>query len=99
MSPSTRTILHYIHAFIWRVVHSLGLGLLLRFQSDRKFMVRHYLKHYHFAENGRSAVVEAFENWKQIYTLSLSMTYGERLPIVDKHAANFHFSLVHWAYT
>jgi phosphatidylethanolamine N-methyltransferase len=39
-------------------------------------MVRHYLKNYFYPEDGLTAIADAFENWKQMYTLSLSMTYG-----------------------
>ena len=71
-------MLHFIHALTWCLLHSFGLGLLLRSQSESKFMVRHFLKHYHYPRNdgGKGAVLEAFSNWKSIYNLSMCMTYG-----------------------
>lgn len=70
--------LHFVHALVWCLAHSVGLGLLLRAQSERKFLVRHFLTHYYYppSDHGRGAVIEAFTNWKQIYNLSMSMTYG-----------------------
>ncbi|KAI0728917.1 phosphatidylethanolamine N-methyltransferase [Fomitopsis betulina] len=69
--------LHFVHALVWCLAHSVGLGLLLRAQSERKFLVRHFLTHYYYppSDHGRGAVIEAFTNWKQIYNLSMSMTY------------------------
>ncbi|KAI8885804.1 hypothetical protein K501DRAFT_331665 [Backusella circina FSU 941] len=52
----------------WRIFHSYGLGWLLRAQSDRKLFTRHYIK-------WGSGVDEAFQNWKNVYNLSVSMTY------------------------
>ncbi|KZT35944.1 hypothetical protein SISSUDRAFT_1008125 [Sistotremastrum suecicum HHB10207 ss-3] len=75
LSHSATLSLYFFHALFWRFVHSVGLGVLLRAQSNHKYMVRHYIKHYHYQEGAAGAVVEAFANWKQIYTLSLSMTY------------------------
>ncbi|WWC72280.1 uncharacterized protein I206_106242 [Kwoniella pini CBS 10737] len=43
---------HFIHALLWRLFHSYGLGLLLRAQSKSKWLVRHYLKHYHYPGDG-----------------------------------------------
>lgn len=70
--------LHFVHALVWCLAHSVGLCLLLRAQSERKFLVRHFLTHYYYppSDHGRGAVIEAFTNWKQIYNLSMSMTYG-----------------------
>jgi phosphatidylethanolamine N-methyltransferase len=72
--------LQFVHALLWCIVHYFGLGLLLRAQSDNKFLVRHYLKNYYYdyAQNdgGHSAIIEAFSNWKAIYNLSMCMTYG-----------------------
>lgn len=71
--------LHFVHASVWCLFHTFGLGLLLKAQSEKKFMVRHYLKHYHYPrnDNGKGAVQEAFSNWKAIYNTSMCMTYGE----------------------
>ena len=82
LSRSSALTLHFGHALAWCLFHTVGLGLLLRAQSQSKFMVRHYLKHYHYPQNdrGQGAVQEAFQNWKAIYNLSMGMTYGMSLP-------------------
>lgn len=80
---------HFLHALAWRLFHSFGLGLLLRAQSKTKWLVRHYLKHYHYpsyvdgADDGankedvvKRATEEAFGNWQVGYNISLVMTYG-----------------------
>lgn len=76
--PTGSLTLHFLHALTWCLFHSCGLGLLLRAQSQSKFLVRHYLKHYHYPQHdrGQGAVHEAFQNWKTIYNLSMCMTYG-----------------------
>lgn len=75
-------MLYFAHAFAWCLFHSFGLGLLLRAQSESKFLVRHFLKHYHYPrnDNGKGALYEAFSNWKSIYNMSMCMTYG--MPVV-----------------
>lgn len=85
VSPQTRLALHFFHALSWCIIHYVGLGFLLRAQSESKFLVRHYLKNYHYPQNdgGKGAIVEAFANWKIIYNLSMCMTYGE--PLVAPH--------------
>ncbi|KIJ61193.1 hypothetical protein HYDPIDRAFT_183320 [Hydnomerulius pinastri MD-312] len=77
LSHKATLALHFIHACAWCIFHSVGLGLLLRAQSRSKFLVRHFLKHYHYplGDQGDSAVQEAFTNWKSLYNLSLCMTY------------------------
>lgn len=69
--------LHFAHACAWCMFHSFGLGLLLRAQSKSKYLVRHFLKHYHYPsrDHGDGAVQEAFTNWKALYNISLCMTY------------------------
>ncbi|KAI5119700.1 hypothetical protein M0805_003584 [Coniferiporia weirii] len=80
-TPSTRTALalHFTHALLWRLYHTFVLGSLLKAQSNSRFLVRHFLKHYHYSdsslESGRGAVQEAFTNWKALYNLSMCMTY------------------------
>ena len=71
--------LHFIHAFFWRFYHTFVLGFILQAQSQSKFLVRHFLKHYYYPDNdgGKGAIEEAFTNWKSIYNLSLCMTYGK----------------------
>lgn len=85
---STQSILalHFTHALLWRLYHTFVLGMLLRAQSKSKFLVRHFLKHYHYSdsslESGRGAVQEAFTNWKAIYNLSMCMTYGMHFAVL-----------------
>ncbi|KAI9244726.1 phospholipid methyltransferase-domain-containing protein [Sporodiniella umbellata] len=55
-------------AFFWRFLHSIGNGVLLRAQSDNKFLTRHYIK-------WGGTVREAFRNWKSLFNLTLTMTY------------------------
>ncbi len=70
--------LHFGHALAWTVFHTLCLGLVLHAQSTRKFLVRHFLKHYHYPARDlrRGAVREAFASWKVVYNLSMCMSYG-----------------------
>ena len=82
LSPSGTLALHFGHALAWRFAHSFGLGLLLKAQSDSKWMVRHFMKHYYYPPASDGAVEEAFSNWKGIYNLSLCMTYGKGLFIL-----------------
>lgn len=71
--------LHFVHALAWTLFHSFGLGLVLRGQSQSKFLVRHFLKNYHYpsGDGGKGAIQEAFLNWKSVYNLSMCMSYGE----------------------
>ncbi|CAG8523447.1 3410_t:CDS:2, partial [Paraglomus occultum] len=52
----------------WRIFHTYVLGAILDLQSKEKFWTKHYIKF-------GGTVKEAFDNWKSIYNLSLSMTY------------------------
>jgi phosphatidylethanolamine N-methyltransferase len=80
LSSSTTLYLYALHALGWLLWQTFGLGVLLKAQSESKFLVRHFLKHYHYPAGegaGKGAVAEAFANWKQLYNLSMCMTYGE----------------------
>ncbi|KAG1463317.1 hypothetical protein G6F55_002468 [Rhizopus delemar] len=61
-------VISIAQAFIWRLVHSLGIGALLQAQSNNKFLTRHYIK-------WGGTVQEAFQNWKSLFNLTLTMTY------------------------
>ncbi|GAA5846665.1 hypothetical protein JCM9279_003401 [Rhodotorula babjevae] len=74
LSRSSQVALLFVHALAWRAFHTVALGLALKKQSERKWLVRHFLKHYHHEREG-DAVSETFDNWKGIYNLSLCMTY------------------------
>ncbi|KAG2117721.1 phospholipid methyltransferase-domain-containing protein [Suillus clintonianus] len=77
LSYNAALALHFAHACAWCSFHSFGLGLLLRAQGKSKFLVRHFLKHYHYpsSDHGEGALQEAFTNWKALCNLSLCMTY------------------------
>lgn len=82
-SPTVIHILHFAHALLWRVYHTFVLGWILKAQSESKFLVRHFLKHYHYSgsnlESGRGAVQEAFSNFKILYNVAMCMTYGKQV--------------------
>jgi phosphatidylethanolamine N-methyltransferase len=75
MGPKTRLALYFTNALAWRVFHSGVLGLLLKAQSESKWMVRHFLKHYNY-DDPSEAVFEAFGSFKTIYNASLVMVYS-----------------------
>ncbi len=77
-TSKTTLILHVAHSLFWSSFHIFGLGLLLSLQSKNKFLVRHFVKHYHYSPNdgAKGALVEAFANWKGVYNMSLVRTYG-----------------------
>lgn len=80
LSHSSVLRLHFLHALTWCFVHYVGLGWVLSAQSQTKFLVRHFVKNYHYRDDTEGlagARVEAFANWKAIYNLSMCMTYGE----------------------
>ncbi|WFC97834.1 phosphatidylethanolamine N-methyltransferase [Malassezia yamatoensis] len=74
VSSNVGRILLCCNALGWRVYHTFALGAALRAQSQNAWIVRHFLKFYHFI-NTRDAVYEAFEQWKTIYNTSLVMVY------------------------
>ncbi|KAK7448497.1 phosphatidylethanolamine N-methyltransferase [Stygiomarasmius scandens] len=77
LSDKSMLGLHVAHTLAWCMFHFVGLGFALREQSETKFLVRHFMKNYHYSANGdgKGATVEAFANWKAIYNASLTMTY------------------------
>ena len=86
--PANQTLaLHLLHTIFWRCFHSFGLGLLLREQSRRKYIVRYFMSHYYYPEGyvRQGALEEAFANWKSLYNMSVCMTYG-MLSLVRLHA-------------
>ncbi|TRM63145.1 phospholipid methyltransferase-domain-containing protein [Schizophyllum amplum] len=86
VSANTALALHFLHALAWVVFHCFGLGGVLRAQSESKFLVRHYLKYYHYATNNasRGATIEAFTNFKAIFNMSICMTYISLIGLVWK---------------
>ena len=98
---------HFLHALTWCLVHYVGLGWLLSAQSQSKFLVRHFVKHYYYRDDSEGvagARVEAFANWKAIYNLSMCMTYGGFDFLLDLFAMSWRLitvfiSVVHWGGT
>lgn len=82
-SASYTIVLLSINALVWRLFHTVILGLALKKQSEKNWIVRHFLKHYHYEEQGE-AVKDAWENWKSLYNASLIMTYGSFLVLAWK---------------
>ncbi|KAI0000764.1 phosphatidylethanolamine N-methyltransferase [Russula compacta] len=78
--------LYFGHALAWTLFHTLCLGLVLKAQSTHKFLVRHFLKHYHYPARNltRGAVREAFASWKAVYNLSMCMSYVSCFGVVWK---------------
>lgn len=70
LTPSTPVYqsLFVIHAAIWRLWYSLGIGFILNRQSTRKRWTRHFLKYGDSTE-------EAWRQWKGLYHLSMTMCY------------------------
>ena len=48
------------HALLWRVLHSFGLGWVLRPQSRTKFIVHYFVKNYYYQpeDEARAATLE-----------------------------------------
>ncbi|RQM08728.1 hypothetical protein DH86_00002441 [Scytalidium sp. 3C] len=58
-----------IHAVLWRLLYTLGLGIVLDRQSKRKMWTRHFVKY------GESKD-EAWRQWKGMYYLCMTMCYA-----------------------
>ncbi|KAK0200737.1 phospholipid methyltransferase-domain-containing protein [Desarmillaria ectypa] len=86
LSTKATVALHFAHALGWCLFHCFGLGLLLRAQSERKYLVRHYMKNYHYPhhDSGSGPILEAFSNWKAVYNMSQCMTYASLIGLVWK---------------
>ena len=57
-----------VQAVIWRLLHSVGLGILLSVQSSDKLWTKHFIKH-------GATPWDAWSQWKSIYNTSLCLTY------------------------
>ncbi|GAA6018038.1 hypothetical protein JCM11491_000043 [Sporobolomyces phaffii] len=82
-SPRSVVALLSVNALGWRFFHTVVLGVALKKQSEKNWIVRHFLKHYHYEGEGQ-AVKDAFANWKSVYNGSLTMTYGSFLVLAWK---------------
>lgn len=69
ITPNTLVsrILFVVHALVWRLWHTVGIGAILVGQSSNKSYVRHFLK---FGETHEVA----WRHWQAVYSVSLSMT-------------------------
>lgn len=87
--------LFIIHALLWRLWHTVGIGAILVGQSKNKSYVRHFLK---FGESRG----DAWRQWKSVYFVSLSMTHASfvvaawkmyQLPAADERMALFRHTV------
>lgn len=71
LTPSTPfyQALFVIHAALWRIWYSIGVGYVLNRQSSKKRWTRHFLKYGESTE-------EAWRQWKGMYHLSTTMAYA-----------------------
>ncbi|MBE3050319.1 phosphatidylethanolamine N-methyltransferase family protein [Candidatus Bathyarchaeota archaeon] len=71
VTPSTPLyqFLFVLHAALWRLWFTVGLGVLLHLQSTNKFWSRHFVKY------GESTA-EAWSQWKALYYISTTMCYA-----------------------
>lgn len=70
-TPRTTLIqaLFVVHALLWRLWYSVGLGIILTLQSEDKMFTRHFLK---FGEGAG----EAWRQWKGMYHVSNALCHG-----------------------
>lgn len=70
-TPSTPFVqfLFVLNAVAWRLWYSLGLGIMLTKQSNKKIWTRHFVKYGESTE-------EAWRQWKGMYHLSMNMCYA-----------------------
>ncbi|KAB8297767.1 hypothetical protein EYC80_001568 [Monilinia laxa] len=71
LTPSTPLYqaLFVINAIFWRLWYSVGLGIILDRQSNKKMWTRHFVKYGDSTE-------EAWRQWKGMYHLSMTMCYA-----------------------
>ncbi|PMD36036.1 phosphatidylethanolamine N-methyltransferase [Hyaloscypha variabilis F] len=71
VTPSTPTYqaIFVANALIWRLWYSVGLGIVLDKQSNKKMWTRHFVKYGESTE-------EAWRQWKGMYHLSMTMCYA-----------------------
>ncbi|KAI9649893.1 phosphatidylethanolamine N-methyltransferase [Ciborinia camelliae] len=71
ITPSTPfyQALFVINAIFWRLWYSVGLGIILDMQSNKKMWTRHFVKYGDSTE-------EAWRQWKGLYYLSMTMCYA-----------------------
>ncbi|KAK2742923.1 phosphatidylethanolamine N-methyltransferase [Myotisia sp. PD_48] len=71
LTPSTPVYQFFfvVNAAVWRIWYSVGIGYILNCQSSRRAWTRHFVK---FGETK----VEAWNQWKGTYHLSLTLCYA-----------------------
>ena len=71
LTPSTPfyQTLSVIHALLWRLWYSVGIGYILNRQSNTKKWTRHFVKYGDSTE-------EAWRQWKGVYHMSMTMCYA-----------------------
>jgi phosphatidylethanolamine N-methyltransferase len=71
ITPSTPIYqaIFVVNALIWRLWYSVGLGIILDKQSNKKMWTRHFVKYGESTE-------EAWRQWKGMYHLSMTMCYA-----------------------
>jgi phosphatidylethanolamine N-methyltransferase len=71
LTPDTFAVRSFlvVHAFLWRLWYSLGLGYILDRQSKKKNWTRHFIKHGDTKES-------AWRQWKSLYHLSMTMCHA-----------------------
>ncbi|KAI1790528.1 phosphatidylethanolamine N-methyltransferase [Ganoderma leucocontextum] len=76
--PTNSLTLHFVHALAWCLFHSIGLGLLLRAQSQNKFLVRHFLKNYHYPQHdrGQGALMIGLHIWSGLESYEVLGLFG-----------------------
>ncbi|KAJ5811619.1 hypothetical protein N7474_007920 [Penicillium riverlandense] len=79
LTPSTPwyQLLFVVNAMAWRVWYSVGIGYLLTNQSNTKAWTRHFVKY-------GETPVEAWNQWKGTYHLSMIMCYASFIAAVWK---------------
>ncbi|CAL5873338.1 uncharacterized protein PFLUO_LOCUS7609 [Penicillium psychrofluorescens] len=79
LTPSTPwyRLLFVVNAVAWRIWYSVGIGYLLTKQSNTKAWTRHFVKY-------GETPVEAWNQWKGTYHLSMIMCYASFVAAVWK---------------
>jgi len=79
LTPSTvlYQTLFVANAALWRLWYSFGVGYILNRQSAKRNWTRHFLK---FGESKE----EAWQQWKGLYHISMTMTYASFVAAVWK---------------
>ncbi|KAL0573878.1 phosphatidylethanolamine N-methyltransferase [Marasmius crinis-equi] len=66
--------IHFTHTLLWTLFHCFGLGLVLKSQSEDRWLVKRFLRNYSYEEEGvEGAKKEAWASWKVVYNASLVM--------------------------